>query len=139
MRFRSAAAALMIAQALVVAAAQGKTTQDGVYSTAQATRGEAIYTRSCASCHQADLSGDGQTPALVGKDFNMDFTDTTIGDLYDRTKISMPADKPGSLTPSEAVDVIAFILSKGGFPAGAGDLPTDPAALKTFKFVAPKH
>jgi mono/diheme cytochrome c family protein len=139
MRFRSAVAVLLMGQALVVASAQGKSTQDGIFTAAQATRGEAVFTRACASCHQADLSGDGQTPALVGKDFNVDFTDTTVGDLYDRTKVSMPADKPGSLTPGEAVDVIAFILSKGGFPAGTAELLADPAALKAIKFVASKH
>jgi mono/diheme cytochrome c family protein len=138
MRFRSGAAALLIVQALIVASAQGKSTQDGVYTAAQAKRGEAVYTQACASCHQADLSGDGQTPALVGKDFNVDFNDTTVGDLYDRVKISMPADKPGSLTPADTTDVIAFILSKDGFAAGQAELPADGAALKTIKFVAPK-
>jgi S-disulfanyl-L-cysteine oxidoreductase SoxD len=138
MTFKSAAAVWIIAQTLVMASAQGKSTQDGVFTAAQATRGEAIYTRSCAGCHQADLSGDGQTPALVGKDFNMDWIDTTIGDLYDRTKISMPADKPGSLSPAEVVDVLSFILSKGGFVAGQTELPSDVAALKTIKYVVAK-
>jgi mono/diheme cytochrome c family protein len=138
MTFRSAAASLIIVQALVVVSAQGKTTQDGVYTAAQATRGEAIYTRSCASCHQPDLSGDGQSPGLVGKDFDMDWVDTTIGDMYDRVKISMPADKPGSLSPAEIADVLSFILSKGGFAAGQTELPSDVAALKTIKYVAAK-
>lgn len=138
MTFKWAAASLIIAQALVVVSAQGKSTQDGVYTAEQAKRGEAIFTRACASCHQPDLSGDGQTPALVGKDFDMDWIDTTIGDLYDRTKISMPADKPGSLSPAEVVDVLSFILSKGGFAAGQTELPSDPATLKTIKYVVAK-
>ncbi|HEY1910974.1 MAG TPA: cytochrome c [Vicinamibacterales bacterium] len=138
MTFKWAAASLIIAQALVVVSAQGKSTQDGVYTAEQAKRGEAIFTRACASCHQPDLSGDGQTPALVGKDFDMDWIDTTIGDLYDRTKISMPADKPGSLSPAEVADVLSFILSKGGFAAGQTELPSDPATLKTIKYVVAK-
>ncbi len=138
MTFKSAAVSLIVAQALVVVSAQGKSTQDGVYTADQAKRGEAIYTRSCASCHQPDLSGDGQTPALVGKDFNMDWIDATVGDLYDRTKISMPADKPGSLSPAEVADVLSFVLSKGGFAAGQTELPSDVAALKTIKYIAAK-
>lgn len=124
--------------ALALVSAQGKTTADGVYSEAQAARGETVYTKACASCHLPDLSGDGQTPALTGKDFNTDWNDQSLGDLFDRTRISMPADKPGSLQPAEVADVIAFLLKKSTFPAGASELSSDLAALKTIKFVAPK-
>ena len=62
----------------------------------------------------------------------------SLGDLFERTRISMPADKPGSLAPAEVADVIAFLLSKGAFPAGQTELAPDAAALKGIKFVAPK-
>jgi mono/diheme cytochrome c family protein len=130
-------ASLWFVQALLLVSAQGKTTLDGVYTEAQAKRGEAVYTRVCAGCHQPDLSGDGQTPALTGKDFNMDWIDLSLGDLFERTRISMPADKPGSLAPADVADVIAFLLSKGTFPTGASELAPDLAALKTIKFVGP--
>jgi mono/diheme cytochrome c family protein len=129
---------LLFVQAVILVSAQDKTTLDGVYSNQQASRGEAVYTSACVGCHQPDLTGDGQTPALVGKDFNSDFGDGSLGDLFDRTKISMPADKPGSLSVAEVTDVIAFILSKGKFPAGTADLPAEAAALKQIKFVSPK-
>jgi mono/diheme cytochrome c family protein len=138
MKPRILIASLVFFQALLLASAQGKTTLDGVYTDAQAKRGEAVYTKACAGCHQTDLSGDGQTPPLTGKDFNMDWIDQSLGDLFDRTRISMPADKPGSLAPADVADVIAFLLSKGRFPAGASELPSDLAALKTIKFVSPK-
>lgn len=131
-------ASLVIVQALILVSAQGKTTLDGVYTAAQATRGEAVYKESCASCHGDDLSGGGQAPALNDKDFNMDWIDLSLNDLFDRTHLSMPADKPGSLKPEQVADVIAFILSKGNFPAGQTEVPTDAAALKAIKFVAPK-
>jgi mono/diheme cytochrome c family protein len=136
MKQRMAIASLLAAQAWILASAQGRTTLDGVYTDAQAQRGEAVYARSCAGCHQPDLSGDGQTPALVGKEFNMDWDDLSIGDLFERTRISMPADAPGSLEPAEVADVIAFLLNKGTFPAGLAELPSDLAALKDIKFVA---
>jgi mono/diheme cytochrome c family protein len=131
-------ASLIFLQALILMSAQGKTTLDGVYTDAQAKRGEAVYTTSCAGCHQPDLSGDGQAPALVGKEFNMDWIDLSVGDLFDRTRISMPADKPGSLAANDVADVVAFLLSKGKFPAGATELPSDAASLKAIKFVSPQ-
>ena len=131
-------ASLAFVQTLIIVSAQGKTTLDGVYTEAQATRGEAVYTKACAGCHQADLSGDGQTPPLSGKDFNADWIDQSLGDLFERTRISMPADKPGSLQPAEVADVIAFLLTKSTFSAGSAELPSDVAALKTIKFVRPK-
>jgi mono/diheme cytochrome c family protein len=137
MRSTFAIGTLLAVSALAVVTAQGKSTQDGVYTDAQATRGEAVYTRACVSCHQADLSGGGQAAALVGPDFNADWKDQTLGDLFDRTKISMPADNPGSLSPEDAADVIAFLLSKAKFPAGQTEVPTAPDALKAIKFVAP--
>lgn len=138
MKPSAAIASLIVLQALILVSAQGKTTLDGVYSDAQAKRGEAVYTTSCAGCHQPDLSGDGQAPALVGKDFDMDWIDLSVGDLFDRTRLSMPADKPGSLAANDVADVVAFLLSKGKFPAGTGELPSDVAALKGIKYSSPK-
>ncbi len=135
-RTRLAIASLAFVQALILVSAQGKTTLDGIYSEPQAARGEKIYADSCASCHGDDLSGGGQTPALAGKEFNVDWTDLTLGDLFDRTHGTMPADKPGTLTPAQTADVIAYLLKKGGLPAGAADLPADTAALKAIKFVS---
>ena len=129
---------LMFVQALVLVSAQGKTTLDGVYTAAQSTRGEKVYTDSCASCHGPDLSGGGQTPALSGKDFNVDWNDLTLGDLFDRTRLTMPADKPGSLKPEQTADLIAFLLQQAKLPAGQIELPSDLAALKTIKFISPK-
>jgi mono/diheme cytochrome c family protein len=118
--------------------AQGKTTLDGIYTEAQAKRGETIYAESCASCHGPDLSGGGQTPELAGREFNKDWNDLAMSDLFDRTRATMPADKPGTLKPEPTADVIAFLLLKGNFPAGQTELPSDPAALKTITYVSPK-
>ena len=138
MTVRLGIASLLLVQALILVSAQGKTTLDGVYTAAQSARGQKIYADSCASCHGDDLSGGGQAPALAGKDFNVDWTDLTMSDLYERTHGTMPADKPGTLTPAQTADVIAFLLQKGHFPAGQTELPADAAALKEIKFVAPK-
>jgi len=138
MTVRLGIASLLLVQALILVSAQGKTTLDGVYTAAQSARGQKIYADSCASCHGDDLSGGGQAPALAGKDFNVDWTDLAVSDLFERTHGTMPADKPGTLTPAQTADVLAFLLQKGNFPAGQTELPADAAALKVIKFVAPK-
>jgi len=131
-------ASLLLAQGLILVSAQGKTTADGIYTEAQATRGQKVYADSCASCHGDDLSGGGQAPSLAGKEFNLDWNDLAMSDLFDRTRGTMPADKPGTLTPQQATDVIAYLLQKGNFPTGQAELPADAAALKAIKFVSPK-
>ena len=138
MKPKALIASLIVVQAFIVVSAQGKTTMDGVYTAAQATRGEKVYSDSCASCHQTDLSGGGQTPELAGQEFNSDFKDLPLSDLFDRTRLTMPADKPGSLTPNQAADLIAFLLLKAKFPAGQTELPPDMAALKTITFIVPR-
>jgi len=132
-------ASLIVVQGWILASAQSATTAAGiVYSEAQAKRGETVYTRDCASCHGADMAGDGQTPSLTGKDFNLQWSGMPLSDLFDRIHATMPADNPGRLTPAEVADVIAFILNKAGLPAGAAELPADVAALKQLKYAAPK-
>jgi len=131
-------ASLLLAQGLILVSAQGKTTADGIYTEVQATRGQKVYADSCASCHGDDLSGGGQAPSLAGKEFNLDWNDLAMSDLFDRTRGTMPADKPGTLTPQQATDVIAYLLQKGNFPTGQAELPADAAALKAIKFVSPK-
>jgi mono/diheme cytochrome c family protein len=138
MKVRLGIASLLFVQTLILVSAQGKTTLDGVYTAAQAARGQKIYADSCTGCHGDDLSGGGQAPALAGKDFNADWSDLAMSDLFDRTNGTMPADKPSTLTSAQAADVIAFLLQKGNFPPGQTELPADSAALKAMKFVAPK-
>jgi len=120
-------------------AAQGeKTTGTGVYTEEQAKRGETLFADKCSSCHAPDLTGLDQAPPLTGKDFNTDWDDLSINDLFERIRISMPADKPGSLSRPETADLLAFILQKGSFPAGQADLPSEADGLKAIKFVAKK-
>jgi hypothetical protein len=61
----------------------------------------------------------------------------TLDDLFDRIKTTMPGDAPGSLTGEQCADILAFLLSKDGFPAGQTELATGPA-LKNIKFVVTK-
>jgi mono/diheme cytochrome c family protein len=129
---------LLAAAIAILFAAQGKTTQDGVYTEAQAKRGEQIYAKACASCHAADLSGSGQAPALADADFNKEWDSQPLSDLFDRIHATMPADAPGTMKPEEVADVMAFIFAKAHIPSGAADLPSDSAALKLITYKAPR-
>src|SRR5262245_35650373 len=73
--------------AFVLAAAQVRKAADGVYSDAQAKRGEAIYADRCASCHAPDLSGMDQAPPLAGADFLTNWNDQTLNDLFEKTRV----------------------------------------------------
>lgn len=107
---------------------------DGVYTQAQAKRGEAVYSAQCAQCHGADLSGGDSVPALTGTDFLSTWNTKTVGDLFDRIRSSMPADKPGTLTREQVADIVAYILSVNQFPAGKKELGTQSEMLKQIQF-----
>ena len=140
MKLRLIAGMMLLGPALVAAIAQDapKTTWDGVYTDEQAKRGEAQYSTSCSSCHSPDLSGGDSAPSLTGPDFNAGWNDLTVGDLAERMRTTMPADGPGSLSPQQYVDILTFLLSKDGFPAGQAELPTTDQALKQIKIVTKK-
>ncbi len=49
-----------------VRAQAGASVWDGIYTEAQATRGQTEYASHCAACHGANLSGTGEAPSLSG-------------------------------------------------------------------------
>ncbi len=105
----------------------------GVYTEAQAKRGESTANKACSSCHGADLMGGEAGPALVGLEFLGNWNQQSLGDLFDRIHSTMPADAPGSLSLSDTADIVARVLQLNKFPVGQKDLPTDIAALGQIK------
>jgi S-disulfanyl-L-cysteine oxidoreductase SoxD len=118
--------------------AQQKTVWDGVYTEAQATRGQAAYEAECASCHQADFAGDGFAPGLAGTEFASAWNDLSVGDLYERIRQSMPPSNPGAMPVAQKVDVLAYLLKGNKMPAGSAELPKEVDALKQIKYLANK-
>jgi S-disulfanyl-L-cysteine oxidoreductase SoxD len=105
----------------------------GVYTEAQAKRGEGTANKMCSSCHGVDLMGGEAGPALVGLEFLGNWNQQSLGDFFDRIHSTMPADAPGSLSLQDTADVIARVLQLNKFPAGQKDLPTDMNALGQIK------
>src|SRR5580765_4228878 len=121
-----------------VAAQQAKSQWDGVYTEDQAKRGEGLYSQYCASCHGPDLAGGEMAPGLTGGEFTSNWNDLSLGDLYERIRISMPQSAPGSLSRQQNSDILAFILHKMNTPIGQTELSTSTDELKTIKFLAAK-
>jgi ankyrin repeat protein len=110
--------------------ADKRTVRDGVYSEAQAARGQQHYTASCAQCHSTDLMGDRDAPALVGGAFTTRWGDQSVDDMLQVIRRSMPQEAPDSLGTAAYVDIIGFLLKSNGHPPGAGDLPVESEKLK---------
>ena len=111
---------------------------DGVYSSAQAKRGQALYAKACASCHRGDLEGHGPTPSLAGSEFRDRWDGQTLDDLFEKMQTTMPGDHPGSLSREDNGAILAFILRSNEMPAGEKDLPTEVDSLSKIRFTAAK-
>jgi mono/diheme cytochrome c family protein len=114
--------------ALVLSAQTPRTVKDGVYGEDQATRGQTTYKEQCAMCH-GDSLGGGLGPPLSGDQFLAARDQQTLADLVSKIQSTMPASDPGKLTRAQAIDLAAFILRSGKFPAGK-PLGADEAELK---------
>jgi mono/diheme cytochrome c family protein len=95
----------------------------GIYTAAEAASGMPDYNTNCASCHNADLSGNSG-PALTGPNFvsYLTFTKITAPQLQSFISSQMPANAPGSLTAAQYNDIFAYILSYNHYPAGSEPL-----------------
>ncbi len=77
-------------------------------------------------------------PGLAGGEFLAGWDGLTLGDLFERIRISMPQNAPGSLSGQVNADILAFVLASNKFPAGEAELPKEAMILKTIKFEAKK-
>lgn len=143
MRFKAAVIALIGVWFIGVSytaqtQAQGKTVWDGVYTEEQAKRGAAAYTKACAECHKEDFAGDGFAPPLAGPDFSNNWNSLSVGDLFERIRISMPPGQESSVSPEAKADIVAHLLKANKFPAGTTELSPKAEALKGIQFLAQK-
>lgn len=124
----AAVVAVTVWGGVLAARTQGVSTSDGVFTAAQATKGEALYAQTCESCHQpAKFTGAEWTRAYVGRPL----------DEVNRAMAEMPADNPGSLMPDDVAALLAYFLHMNKYPAGQTPLSGEPAALKRI-MVAPR-
>jgi mono/diheme cytochrome c family protein len=123
---RVAARAAIITSALALALGQTALAQppatapasSGIYTAAQAERGNNLYQNNCAVCHGGSLQGEEENPPLSGKHFNTSWGGKPIADLYNFIGSQMPLGQPGA-------------LGSQGNAAGAKELPPDTNVLGT--------
>jgi len=90
----------------------------GPFTANQIEAGRKVYTARCASCHQANLAGQGDAFALAGSQFLAGWGNRTTRDLYNLIQSSMPKNEPGSLDDQSTANLTAFILHENGAKPG---------------------
>ena len=117
----------------VVHATQAKSIWDGVFTAEQAERGAEAYKTACSECHGGDLMGDGFAPSLAGADFQGNWNDLSVGDLFERIRISMPPSGPSGVTPAQKADILAHIFNFNKYPTGTTEIEPKADVLKQIK------
>ena len=94
---------------------------DGVYTVEQARRGGELAADRCVACHGDRLAGGESAPPLAGDQFNATWEGVMLSDLFDRIRMTMPLENPGSLTRQQTADVLAYMLSPAVSGRSIGD------------------
>jgi mono/diheme cytochrome c family protein len=128
-----AAFAAVFPAASIVARGQSaevRSIRDGIFSAAQVNRGRESFLWVCTECHEMEefTAAGAYLEEMDGK---------TLWEVFEYIWSEMPEDNPSWLEPEEYADVLAYILSVYGMPAGAQDMPTDEAALEQIRIAPP--
>ena len=124
------ALAVSVSAAVLHGQTPQRTTNGGVYTTAQADRGKAVFGEKCTACHD---------PArFTGAPFFEAFDGKALKDVWDIASGTMPEDNPGSLKQQEYGDIIAYFLHLNAFPTGDAELQGNPGAMANIKIEKPK-
>ena len=102
-------------------AGQMRSVTAGVYSAAQAARGEQTYRAQCGDCHGRAMEG-AIGPPLAGESFLASWSAHPLAEVVDKIQKTMPFERPGSLSRQQSADLVAYLLQTGKFPAGSAEL-----------------
>lgn len=105
--------------AWMAAAAQekpGRTVWDGVFTPAQAKRGEAIFDVRCRECHSTGFERTG---------FVERWREDKLSGFYNFISTRMPRNNPGGASQTEYLDLASYIMSNNDLPAGAQELTVE--------------
>ena len=113
---------ILLPGAISAQSTDGATTiWDGVYTSAQAQRGQQLVDANCSACHTAaEWSNSNFLNTWAGR---------PVDDLNEFLSQAMPLDSPGKLKESEYADIVAYMLSLNHAPAGQNELPAEKTAL----------
>ena len=116
----------------------GQTVWSGVYTEAQAYRGEKVAQTTCIGCHGSGLDGGDSGPKLTGGPFLENWSSQPVSELFDWIREAMPSDAPGTLSKDDTAAVVAYIFKINKMPAGKQELPTEAEALNRIQIVPDK-
>ena len=128
-----ARAGIMIALLCAPFSAAASATTSGIslptlFTSNEAVQGRSVFEHHCAVCHGEDLRGK-IGPALIGPSLGSTGNHTTVSIMFNVIAFEMPAGDPASLTKEDYAEVMAYILLRNGYPAGAH--PLSYAAAET--------
>lgn len=120
--------AAIAAVAQVLAAQDGPTSvQAGVYTDAQADRGEKLFSEACIVCHQPEEFSDGG--------YMDGWSEQNVNDFVEFVRSTMPEDNPGRLKRREYIDIITYFFKLNGLPTGENELERE--ALRQIQIEGP--
>ena len=131
----AALSVLLLSGAMVAAAkdASGPSIGSGVFTAAQAKRGDDAYQASCSGCHGTDLRAtDAEAVDLTGPAFRAKWKGKTLGERFETIRDTMPLGNANSLGDKTYMDILAFILQFNDVPPGNQDLVPETAKVIVF-------
>lgn len=96
-------------------------TMDGVYTAAQAERGQRVFQTVCSECHE---SSDWQDQAFLDR-WNEDSVFRLWYYIFER----MPHGNPMTLSRVQVTDALTYIFQLNGLPTGPTELGTDDDSI----------
>lgn len=136
MKETGAALSMLVLVAALAANAQNAAAPsiwDGVFTAAQAKRGNDAYQASCSSCHGGDLHAtDPEAVDLTGPAFRARWSGKRLGERFETIRDTMPPGNANSLGDKTYMDILAFILQSNEFPAGDRELVPETAKAIVF-------
>jgi mono/diheme cytochrome c family protein len=135
MKEGAALSMLLLLGALVAAAqdASGPSIGSGVFTAAQAKRGDDAYQASCSGCHGSDLRAtDPEAVDLTGPAFRAKWNGKTLQERFETIRDTMPLGNGNSLGDKTYMDILAFILQFNDFPPGNQELAPETAKVIVF-------
>jgi mono/diheme cytochrome c family protein len=106
------------------------------FTATQVSAGASVFAAKCALCHGTQLEG-GAGPALSGPNFKTLSTKVkaNVSDIFTYMTTNMPLNAPASLSHTQYVNILSFILSKNGYHPGSSALTFGQASASTAAIV----
>jgi mono/diheme cytochrome c family protein len=92
----------------------------GAYTEEQAIHGRVLYYEHCLQCHGETMAGVDKAPPLAGPQFEGTWNGAPLAALAARI-LTMPPEKPNTLSRAESAAILAYMLWYNGLPMG--DVP----------------